>query len=284
MDPEELANLTPEAFEALSDDERMALLSGQMPAADQPTETVTTEPAATSTTTEPDPTQGVSAPQPQPTVEQQPMEQVNRGDLTVALRQEREARRQIEAKLAQVTQVLQDPQQLAQMLGLQQQQPQAPELAFEDPDVISQLVAQQVAPLQQTVQTLQQQLAQAEQEKVLMGLRSQYPDLDDALSEFDSNLPQMANMHPLAKYFMVHGSRTTDPKYLQQQIEAKANELAEQRVAERLKGLTSTAQPVTLSGVTPAGGASDGIDLANITDEQWDSLDEKTRARLLRGG
>lgn len=282
---------SPDAWAQMTDEQRMQALEGAAAA----TEGVTPPPQAADPAVVPpapaaDPTQGVPAPQPsaegQPpavapqvkTPEQLMKEVENYKRMAHEERQQRQ----------QIAGMLQDPQALQQLLAqqglsLQPQQP-GPELEWENPDAIGHLVNQAVAPLQQTVQQLQAQLAAAQQREELMALRQQFPDIEQSIAEVDQTLPHLAGLPPLAKHFLVQGARAADPAYLQQQIDAKANELAEQKLAASLAA-GSAQRPVTLAGVTPAQPNGQEIDLASLAGnpKDWEKLSDDQRRRALGG-
>lgn len=282
---------SPDAWAQMTDEQRMQVLEGAATA----TEGATPPPQAVDPTVVPpataaDPTQGVPAPQPsaegQPpavapqvkTPEQLLEELENYKRMAHAERQQRQ----------QLTGMLQDPQALQQFLAqqgitLQPQQP-GPELEWENPDAVRQIAEQAVAPYVQMTQQLQQQLEQAQREKELMQLKQQFPDIEQSIAEVDQVLPHLAGLPPLAKHFLVQGSRAADPAYLQQQIEAKANELAEQKLAQTLAA-GSAQRPVTLAGVTPAQPNGQEIDVESLAGnpDAWGKLPEDQRRRILGG-
>lgn len=218
--------------------------------------------------------QGVSVPQPLPDEQAPPIEepippqQPQGGDLNVALRQEREHRRQIEEHNRQLQQAIQDPETLRQLLGQYEPQ-QQPELAIEDPEVISRLIQQAIAPYVQEVQQLKAVNHQTQAEKQALEMRQNNPDFDDAVNAVDQQMPHLANLPPQEKHLVGQGLLYRDPAYLQQKI---AQQLAAAKEAGQKEALGKLTQPTIKGpdGLARAGSVTPGQDKPKTNDRLTD--------------
>lgn len=266
MTSEELLNLPEDQLEAMLRGEEPVTEAGEVPAAEVPT--VETPPT--------DAQQGVTVPQPELGVQDASQ---NRGDLSVALRQERERRQAVEAQFQQVQAALSDPAYLRQVLAQHEPQ-QMPELMMEDPEVLQAYIGQATAPLVAQIQQLQAERQQERAQMQMQMLKQQFPDIDQSIAEFDATAPNMAGVDPVLKHLAVMGGRALDPNYQQQMIQQQAQALAEKMLAEKLAG-NGKQTPVTLSGVTPTMGNADPVEPASF--DQWKNLSPEQEAKLLGG-
>lgn len=278
-----LDELTPEAFASLDDTQRMAILSGEMPAGTQEVAiqqqgdmTAQAQPTAEQIAAEQAASQQAQA------AEQEQQQQDQRMVPLPALHQERQRRQQAEA-------VLQDPNALAQYLAqmgyqvVPQGQQEAPELAFEDPEVINAIVAQRLAPLEQELNAMRAERQQmAYRARIDTAVRDFGPDAEQLIAAFDEASPHQSGLDPYVKAATIHGLRWADPQYRQQQIDAQAQKIAEERLAASLAG-SKKSPPVTLAGVTAATSNETPIAVDDMSFDDWSKLPADKREALLRG-
>lgn len=197
-----------------------------------------------------------------------------------AVHEERQKRQQLQS-------LLEDPHQLAQLLqerhGLQVHAPQpeaAPELLVEDQAAIEAIVQQAVAPYAEVIDQLRAERQQMAMQRQMHEAQQAFGSETGAMiAHFDQIMPHLSSADPFIKAAAVNGARWADPEYRQQQIEARAKEIAAQQMAEALKqGGRQT--PVTLSGVTPA--ANDGRSLDDMSDAEVSKLSDSDLERFLK--
>jgi hypothetical protein len=284
----DLENLTPEQFQALPEEQRLAILTGQeapAPGDPPPPDPAAAPPPGVPAQAE----QGTPAPGQPPGTPPEPGQAPpeNRGDLNVALHQSRQRANQLAA-------MLQDPQTIAalhaQMFGGGQsaapaQQPQAPELQYEDGDAIRAIVEQVAAPMRQQIEELTQANRDLMAERQVSEMKGRHPDLDQFVAEFDTARPDLAHVYNAEeKKYLILGARAADPEWMKAQVETAAQTRAEALLAEKLAGITSKTQtPVTLAGVTPAQRNDTPPDLANLSRDQWNGMSDAKRRELLGG-
>lgn len=279
----DLENMSMDQFNALSADQQRALLENGALEAQQPEETT----PEVSETVEEVP-QGVPAPQPSAEEQAIQAEQQRRGNPEVPLRQLREENRQKDEMLRQQAEQLQQMQaMMAQLMGqgMQQQQPQAPELAVEDPEALSYYIANhpEVQQLKQTNQQLQQFLAQAQQERQMAELKEHFGEEGPSLvAQFDQAAPHLADVDPQFKVLAMLGFRSRDPQYQQQQ-QAQTQQTAEELAAKKLEQVLANPGkrlPQTLANVPPAQGNEMSVDINNLSMADFDKMSDEDRRKL----
>lgn len=273
MDHAAIDEMTPEELNEIPPEELKAYLSGgAAPAA----EAEPAAPAAPQAEAATDPAQGEQTATSQPTAQGQ-QQMVPYG----ALHEERTRRQALEQQVAQHQAALQNPD-LLRHLAAQYQPPEQADF-MSDPEKYVQQVAQQTAvPLMQHIQQLQSVIQQQQQGARLQALTQQFPDFQQTVAQFDAAMPHMANADPEQKYLMVKGAQASNPAYMQQQIQAAAQKLAEQQVAAALGGIKATA-PVTLAGATPSKANDAPTSPDALNDDEWDKLPDAQRRKMLGG-
>jgi hypothetical protein len=265
----------------ISDDEleRMALGGDEdaNPEGAQDPSTSTQEPAASPPAQPPAPA-AEATPQGAPGNDQQP--ERDRGDLSVALRQERERRQQYEA-------LFRDPNALAQVaaqMGLQVVQPQAEQPEFFDTE-LAQFTQQQIEGMRGEFGQ-QMQAMRVEMSRELA--RQALPDFEDTMQALvklgdDPVLGpivqaadrQFANHPNPAMAFYQLGKRlTASAPPSEEAVKAQAQVLAQQMVAEAMgKQQQPLAGP---NGLSRAGSVTPGVEKAKdprqMTDEELDRI------------
>ena len=180
------------------------------------------------------------------------------GDLRVALQQEREQRRQIEAahqaeseRLRALEAYIAQQQAQAQQA---QQQPVEPPDWFEDPNAALQYHMQPLLAQQQQQQAYIQQL-ESERELFMFSQRPGQEDAPQMIRYFDEAMPHMAHLNIEQKYLMTKGAMYSNPQYVEQMVAKQV----EERVAQTLaKQGTPSAQGHTTIGHTSSSTAPVG--------------------------
>lgn len=188
--------------------------------------------------------------------------------------------------------ILRDPNALANhaaSMGYQLHDPRQQQLEPIDPDLdiagfVSQQLEQALTPLQQQIQAQGQYIAHLEATTAKQAQMEQIaadpnfgPDAVQNIKELDQRFPHLANLPPDVKHYAMLGLKNADPALRQQQIQAAAATLAEQQVADALKG-NKKAAPVTLSGVPPAENDFTGFD--TLSNQDMLTMDESRLDRM----
>jgi hypothetical protein len=290
----DLENLTEEEFMAMSEDDRMALLDGGEAS---PSPVVPESPGADNPAGAPEGAQPAAQPlaEAQTPADSQAYPDQRQGDPTVALRQERERRRQAEAAAQQLAQqyqqaqrVLTDPNALHEHLrAIGMLEEESPGLAYENPEAIQAMIAQAVGPLQQTIQMYEQERQMYAQQQQAQAFAQQFPDAPALIQQFDAAFPHLAGEYNLQeKYFLANGMRAAGPQGQAQQAaqtEAQAREMATQMAAQALGGVKGKQTPVTLTGVTPSRETEAALDVDAMGEDDWERLSPEARKKALGG-
>lgn len=277
-----------EDFGAMSDEDLDARIaaSREIPDEAEPVDD-TPEPDPAPQGEPPPPEEPAPVAEPAQGVEQVPDPERNRGDLNVALQQERERGRQARDAQAQLEALLNNPQALAQYAAQrgyqlapppQPQQQEIPDRDLDPAGYADYRIAEQnerFAALEQRAQQADQRADQLSQEAEL---RKQWPDLDQRLASFDQELPGLAaKYNPAEKYLMTLGSQMADPVARKALIEVEARQMAEGMVAEAL-AKQKTPLP-TVNGVARAGSVNPGAPVAKHPSQMTDAeVDEASAA------
>jgi hypothetical protein len=280
----DLENMTPEDFEALTDDQRQALLTEEQ---GEPAATDTPQEEAAEPAVPPVVPQGDITAQAPPSAEQVPAQPAAQMVPLGALHEERGKRQEAMTRLQQLEAILQDPNQLAQHLtqqGYQVAPAQQPDF-YDDPNAaVSAQVQQIVAPLQQEIDYLRQEREAAARQRQVDHARQTFGDETDAyIQRFDASMPQFAGLDPALKAAAVHGMRWADPEYRKQQITAEAEALAKQLVEKALASNGKSSTPITLAGLAPAERDSDPADFSAIEPDRYERMSAAERAKVRQG-
>ncbi|MFP5503249.1 MAG: hypothetical protein ACLGIN_12245 [Candidatus Sericytochromatia bacterium] len=205
-------------------------------------------------------------------------EATDRGDLRVALQQERDARRQEREQREQYEALLRDPQRLAQyaaQLGLQigqtqQHQQEPPDRDLDPAGYAEWLIAQR----DERLQRIEQNLTQREEAARLAEIRSIWPDLDQRVSAFDQEAPQLAGYYrPDEKYLLHLGTQLANPEARKALIEAEAKPLAEQMAKQMVaEALAKQKEPLKgPDGLARAGAVNPGAPVPKSPEQMTDA-------------
>jgi len=277
-----MLEMTQEDFNAMSDEQRMSVLSGDGAA---PEDVQIAELAPT-----------LESP-----VGAAPPEQVGQPpekDYAAIAENYKGAMAEARGKYQALVTALSDPNQLAQIaaqMGYQLTDPNGgyddegdePDLEFENPDAIRSMIAKEVGPLAQQLQQAQSYInhleSQAQSQYEAQWVVEQYgPDAIQNVRAFDAQYPDLRDTPIGLKHVAMVGLQYSNPAQMQSLINQKAEQLATARIEQLLKG-GKARDAVTIDGIMPVGGSSPDADVGSLSQEDWDKLPEAKRNVYLYG-
>lgn len=194
-----------------------------------------------------------------------------------AVHEERRRRQELQ-------QLLSNPQALAQQLQQFGYQVAEPDQYLDTEAAVQFQVNQATLPLQQENEQLRAYVAEVQQQQAMQRVVQDFgQEAVGLIQQLDQVRPDLAGLDPYLKAAMATGAQWANPQYRQQQIDAKAQQIAEARIAEQLAGSKQTT-PVTLAGVTSAQDETAAPDPANLSARDMlgmsdDALDKMIRQR-----